>query len=61
MADNVNVGMGIGLQGQLTAPGRIFAAQEADIGLNIRSPRFVSPAASRLNASKYNTWGKYGG
>jgi len=30
MADNVNVGMGIGLQGQLTAPGRIFAAQEAD-------------------------------
>jgi len=32
-----------------------------EIGLNIRSPRFVSPAASRLNASKYNTWGKYGG
>tara|TARA_R110000868_G_scaffold382194_1_gene648683 strand:+ start:450 stop:2021 length:1572 start_codon:yes stop_codon:yes gene_type:complete len=30
MSDNVNVGMGIGLQGQLTAPGRIFAAQEAD-------------------------------
>lgn len=30
MADNANVAMGIGLQGQLTAPSRIFAAQEAD-------------------------------
>jgi hypothetical protein len=30
MADNVNVAMGIGLQGQLTAPNRIFAAQEAE-------------------------------
>lgn len=30
MADNVNVAMGIGLQGQLSAPSRIFAAQEAD-------------------------------
>lgn len=32
-----------------------------EIGLNITSPRFVSPAASKLNSSKYNTWGKYGG
>jgi hypothetical protein len=32
-----------------------------EIGLNIRSPRFISPAASKLNSSKYNTWGKYGG
>lgn len=29
-------------------------------GLNIRAPRFISPAASKLNSSKYNTWGKYG-
>tara|TARA_R110000868_G_scaffold267944_4_gene527203 strand:+ start:823 stop:2352 length:1530 start_codon:yes stop_codon:yes gene_type:complete len=30
MSDNVNVAMGIGLQGQLTSPNRIFAAQEAE-------------------------------
>ena len=32
-----------------------------EIGLNVRSPRFMSPAASKINSSKYNTWGKYVG
>tara|TARA_R110000868_G_scaffold267944_4_gene527202 strand:+ start:108 stop:833 length:726 start_codon:yes stop_codon:yes gene_type:complete len=32
-----------------------------EMGLNIRSPRFISPAASKINSSKYNTFGKYVG
>lgn len=30
MASNINVGMGIGLQGKLTAPDRVFAADQAE-------------------------------